>query len=217
MSKVVVTMVNGGHFEYDDQRKVEYRMTNPDGTVYLKLEGIREVHLVDTKSNLIRNTVHDAYAVEIKFPEIFVERLEMLRSRLKQDYPWFDVYIEPCVIENAVEKWDSELTYDYDYNTQWFFIYFVGCNLQNYESDDNQKVAHHVNNLIGSLSIQMLEGYLCNPTYKNTYDDDKSIILDLSSLIIDHHMHCITQTSKDFCKMASKTITKYGINMNLIS
>lgn len=217
MSKVVVTMVTGGHFEYDDQRKVEYRMINPDGTVYLKLEGIREVHLVDTKTNLIRNTVHDAYVVLIKFPERFIERVEQLKSRLKLDYPWFDIYIEPCVAENVVEKWDTALTYDYEYNTQWFFIYFVGCNLQNYQSDDNQKVTHHVNNLIGSLSAQTIEGYLGNPTYTDYYDRDASIVLDLSSMIINHYMSNISYTSKDFRKMACKTITKYGINMNLIS
>lgn len=93
MPKKIVTLCTGGKFEYDDSIQELYRITEPDGTIKLKLEGCPEVHILNNTEQRKRTTVYDSYIIMTLDPNALSAGIGKIIKGLRVQFPYFDAYI----------------------------------------------------------------------------------------------------------------------------
>lgn len=152
MTKRIVTLCSGGKFEYDDSIKELYRITESDGTIKLKLEGCPEVHILNEVVHNKRSTVYDSYIIMTLDPGALGAGIGKIIKGLRVDFPYFDVYIRRANPLYRCNYWSDGLVGD-----GAFFLFLAG-------NGKDPDVKYYIDNMIGSLTTNDINGYLENET-----------------------------------------------------
>ncbi len=203
MAKINVSLVNGSVFEYDDSLKELYRMTNPDGTTLLKLEGCPEIHLTKDAPVVKRNTVYDSYLIMAMDPALFTSKINLVLKGLRINFPYFDAYIRPAVEGNMADSnIDEDLLYDDEYNCQSFFLFLTA------EPIMTPQVKYFVDNLLGSLSKEDINGYLDNAMCQSVFDTEIPVVFDVACITTNERIANRTFSAGCHQDMAVNTATR---------
>ena len=154
MPKKIVTLCTGGKFEYDDSIQELYRITEPDGTIKLKLEGCPEVHILNNTEQRKRTTVYDSYIIMTLDPNALSAGIGKIIKGLRVQFPYFDAYIRPAILPFSSNYFNELLVQD-----GGFFLFLVGDSPR-----VDRDVKYYLANMIGSLTATDINGHLCNET-----------------------------------------------------
>lgn len=141
---------------------------------------------------------------------MFFSKMKDIKVNVARQYPYFDVYIEPCIKNNIVDEFiDSDLLYDDEYGCQSFFMYLVGTKLTNDNNVDSERLRFYIENLSGELSATTLQGFMGNPKVEVESFGSIPLIDDVANATNGARIKNRTFGTKYHIPMIKKTAEKY--------